>query len=332
MADNVKKRQSSKRVAAESTPPRKTSRKAKQSGQTVVPVLESLSNKNCENVVDMLSASILPGKPADKIVHVDKPVKAAPVAVNLGLASADVATLLLSLSTQISSLAEEVASTKAELRALPGGVAGVASLAKVFSSPSATVTRADVHAVQDVDGGLAVPASVPSSGVTRRFEGMSAALVTGFSGESAARRQEEVTPAIGYMGESSDTCAGHFRSGGRSVRGTNLGERTEVLVQSAMSQVYGQTVQLSLSPWGQEENSRADSLLDFYSQVGGQLSDCTVVHDGCSDEGAAVVAISTVFALLFMLQVHWHSQLNGYQSTSGSASAFAAVASGCRMV
>ncbi|KAK7114556.1 hypothetical protein V1264_000600 [Littorina saxatilis] len=164
-------------------------------------------------------------------------------------------------------------------------------------SPSATVTHADVHASQDADDRHFLSLSGPSSGVPLHSKGMSATQVTGFSGQSVARSQEEVAPFVSRGGESSDLWAGQFRTGGRSVQGKDPEKRTEVLVHPALSQDFGQGVQLPLPPWGQEEGSKAVSQLNYDSQCGGQLPDCTDVHDGCTDDGASGMGECTEFRL-----------------------------------
>ncbi|XP_070177325.1 uncharacterized protein [Littorina saxatilis] len=289
MADNVKKRQSSKQVAAESSPPRKMHRESK---QTVAGVLESDSEKCVDVLIGMPSAAILPAailpvKPLDKVANVAKPAKAVSAPAVSGLAAADVASLLLALSSQVSSLAEEISSTRAELRSLPSGVTGPSSLAKMVAGPSVTVTTADVHAVQDGDEIIPLSSGGLSPGGSRS-QGMFATRVPGFSGESVARLQSKVATGIALTGESSDTPPGHRRSVGRSGGGKDTVERTEGSLLSAAPFDVRQSVRLLLPPSG-EEGSGDGSLFDYDSQAGSQLPDCTDVQDDCLGDGTSVL-------------------------------------------
>ncbi|XP_070197183.1 uncharacterized protein [Littorina saxatilis] len=301
MADNVKKRQSSKQVAAESSPPKKTPRKSK---QTVAAVLEPDSGKCIDVLLDMPSAAILPAailpvKPLDKVTHVAKPAKAVSAPAVSGLAAADVASLLLALSSQVSSLAEEISSTRAELRSLPPGVTGPSSLAKIVAGPSATVTTADVHAVQDGDEIIPLSLGVPSPGGSLS-QGMFATRVPGFSGESVARLQSKVATGIALTGESSDTPPGHRPLSGRSGGGRDTVERTDSSMLSAAPFDVGQSVRLPLPPLG-EEDSGDGSLFGYGSQAGGQLPDCTGVQDDCLDDGTSVLGDDAGLRLPFRL-------------------------------
>ncbi|XP_070198640.1 uncharacterized protein [Littorina saxatilis] len=112
-------------------------------------------------------------------------------------------------STQVSTLAADLSSTKAEIRALPAGVFDVSSLGRVRSSPTPstsgfasasaaafavaapTVVRAEVHASQHGDGRLVSLLHEPV-----RSKGMSSPQVTRFSGDGGVRSQERVATCV----------------------------------------------------------------------------------------------------------------------------------------
>ncbi|XP_070187982.1 streptococcal hemagglutinin-like isoform X1 [Littorina saxatilis] len=163
LVDSVNRKPSSRQVPDDS-PPKRSSRREKGAGKSASVSSDSTSVKSpvlADVSLTSGQACLRSGKSGGSRKRTSSSASA-PASTSdgcPGLAPAEVASLLLTLSAQVSTLASELSSTREELRALPSGVSDVLSLAQVRQSPavpastsalpSATVTRADVHASQD---------------------------------------------------------------------------------------------------------------------------------------------------------------------------------------
>ncbi|XP_070196576.1 pneumococcal serine-rich repeat protein-like [Littorina saxatilis] len=216
------------------------------------------------------------------VLNVDKLVVVSGAPGDSGVLPSDFASLLLTISSQVSTLAADLTATKAELRSSVSASASAAGSALAATS----VIQAEVHASQQGVGRLG--SSLPEHGL---IEGMSSPHVAGFSGGSGMRKQERVDRV---RGESTETPAVNPH------RALSVEARSPVVRRDLSYHSHkGSGRSFPLLPWGQEVDGVSGA--DQESLSGVHLPDCDGEQDEEMDEGASSAVDDTQLNLPFRL-------------------------------